>query len=102
MSRQAIPHRPVTARPSRTRRLATIVLVQMALLSLAVSARGDDDLPAPKDVQGFIEKGNSSLANKDFDKAIAEFALTYADQNERDFKALLKAIQDGRIQVSQE
>jgi uncharacterized protein (DUF2252 family) len=37
-----------------------------------------------------------------FDKAIAQFALTYAEQNELDYKALQKAIQDGRIQALQE
>jgi uncharacterized protein (DUF2252 family) len=47
-------------------------------------------------ISGYL--GSSSR----FDKAIAEFALTYADQNERDFKALLQAIQDGRIQALQE
>jgi len=38
-------------------------------------------------------------SNASFDKAVAAFALSYAEQNERDFKALLKAIQDGRIQA---
>jgi uncharacterized protein (DUF2252 family) len=47
-------------------------------------------------VSGYL--GSSSR----FDKAIAQFALTYAEQNELDYKALLKAIQDGRIQVLQE
>jgi len=47
-------------------------------------------------ISGYL--GSSSR----FDKAIAEFALTYADQNERDFKALLKAIRDGRIKTLQE
>jgi len=32
-----------------------------------------------------------------FDRAIAEFAETYADQNERDFQALHDAIDEGRI-----
>ncbi len=34
-----------------------------------------------------------------FDKAIAEFAALYADQNERDYDALLAAEADGRIEV---
>lgn len=37
-----------------------------------------------------------------FDDAIAKFALSYAEQNERDFKALLRAIRAGRIKASQE
>ena len=32
-----------------------------------------------------------------FDKAIAEFAMSYADQTERDWRALLAAIAAGRI-----
>jgi hypothetical protein len=47
-------------------------------------------------ISGYL--GSSSR----FDKAVAQFALTYAEQNERDYKALIKAIQDGRIQASQE
>jgi hypothetical protein len=41
-------------------------------------------------------------SNSRFDKAVAKFALTYAEQNERDYKALLKAIRDGRIQALEE
>ena len=50
----------------------------------------------PAMISGYL--GSSSR----FDKAIADFAMAYAEQNERDFKALLKAIQDGRIQALQE
>jgi uncharacterized protein (DUF2252 family) len=32
-----------------------------------------------------------------FDRAIAEFAAAYADQNERDYEALVKAVASGRI-----
>ncbi len=35
--------------------------------------------------------------NTEFDKAIAEFARTYADQTEQDWRALLNAIASGRI-----
>jgi uncharacterized protein (DUF2252 family) len=35
--------------------------------------------------------------NSEFAKAIAEFALAYADQTERDWRALLDAIEAGRI-----
>jgi uncharacterized protein (DUF2252 family) len=34
-----------------------------------------------------------------FDQALAEFAVAYADQNERDYAALVAAAQDGRIPV---
>jgi hypothetical protein len=34
-----------------------------------------------------------------FDKAMCEFAATYADQNERDFESLTRAIADGTIKA---
>ena len=34
-----------------------------------------------------------------FDRAIATFAETYADQNERDYRALQDAVEDGRIEA---
>jgi hypothetical protein len=34
-----------------------------------------------------------------FDRAIESFAAAYADQNERDYQALLQAGTDGRIEV---
>ncbi len=34
-----------------------------------------------------------------FDRAIAEFSETYAEQNERDYDALKQAADDGRIEV---
>jgi hypothetical protein len=40
------------------------------------------------------------LGNSDaFDRALAEFSEDYADQNERDYDALFRAEQDGRITV---
>ena len=37
-----------------------------------------------------------------FDQAIADFAETYADQNERDYAALQAAVKDGRAQAATE
>ena len=37
--------------------------------------------------------------NDTFDGAIADFAEAYADQNERDYRAYVDAIADGRISV---
>ena len=40
----------------------------------------------------------SYLGNSDvFDRAIAKFASAYADQNERDYRALVDAAKSGRI-----
>ena len=37
-----------------------------------------------------------------FDQAIADFAETYADQNERDYAALQAAVKDGRVEATTE
>jgi hypothetical protein len=37
-----------------------------------------------------------------FDRAIAEFAETYADQNERDYAALQAAVKSGRAEATSE
>jgi len=37
-----------------------------------------------------------------FDHAIAEFAETYADQNERDYAALQATVKDGRAEATTE
>ena len=34
-------------------------------------------------------------------KALAEFAFTYADQNERDYEAFVDAIKSGRIDAAE-
>jgi uncharacterized protein (DUF2252 family) len=44
----------------------------------------------------------SYLGNSDvFDKAIAQFAVAYADQNEKDHDALVQAVKSGRITAEQ-
>jgi uncharacterized protein (DUF2252 family) len=40
--------------------------------------------------------------DSDFDKAIAEFAMAYADQTEHDWRALLDAIKSGRISAEEQ
>ena len=37
-----------------------------------------------------------------FDQAVADFAETYADQNERDYAALHAAVKDGRAEAASE
>jgi len=39
--------------------------------------------------------GNSTA----FDDAVANFSVAYADQNERDHAALVKAVRNGRIEA---
>jgi hypothetical protein len=47
-------------------------------------------------ISGYL--GNTSK----FDEAIASFAVTYADLNERDHQDFLKAIHAGKIEVYEE
>ena len=42
----------------------------------------------------------SYLGNSDtFDRAIADFSAVYADQNERDYQALVEAVESGRLEA---
>jgi hypothetical protein len=47
----------------------------------------------PARISGYLGKGDK------FDQAIADFAIAYADQSERDHKILTKAVRDGRLKV---
>ena len=38
-------------------------------------------------------------ASATFDDAIGEFAMEYADQNERDYRGFVTAVKDGRIET---
>jgi len=41
-------------------------------------------------------------SSHEFDDAIVEFSVAYADQTERDYKAFLRAIRDGRLKIAEE
>jgi hypothetical protein len=36
-----------------------------------------------------------------FDRALADFSVAYADQNERDYATLVEAVKDGRIEAKE-
>jgi hypothetical protein len=55
-------------------------------LARAHSRSGD-----PAEIAGYLGRGPA------FDKALARFALGYADQTERDHAALLAAVRRGRL-----
>jgi uncharacterized protein (DUF2252 family) len=38
-------------------------------------------------------------SNSSFDDAVGEFAVEYADQNQRDYRSFIKAVREGRIKV---
>ena len=50
----------------------------------------------PAQISGYLGKSDA------FDKAIAEFAIAYADQSERDHAILKKAVRSGRVEVVME
>jgi uncharacterized protein (DUF2252 family) len=54
-------------------------------------ARGGDRIA----IAAYLGKGDS------FDRALAEFAEAYADQNERDYEALQDAVREGRVEAKQ-
>ena len=66
------------------------LFAQWCGLSLALShARSGE----PAIISGYLGKSDT------FDKAVATFAIAYADQNERDYKLLKKAVQAGKLEV---
>ena len=44
----------------------------------------------------------ASAAPPKFDQAIADFAETYADQNERDYTAFQAAVKEGKVEAATE
>jgi uncharacterized protein (DUF2252 family) len=59
-----------------------------------VLARGHARTGDPAQISGYLGKSDA------FDEAVAEFATEYADQAERDYALLLKAIRTGRIRAN--
>ena len=67
--------------------------VRLCAWSLArAHARSGD----PAMISGYM--GSSEI----FDEAIGEFAVEYADQNERDYKRFVHAVREGKIRVNTE
>jgi uncharacterized protein (DUF2252 family) len=62
--------------------------IELCALCLARAHARTGDASA---IAGYLGKGKS------FDKAVANFALTYVDQTERDYQLLVEAVDAGRI-----
>ena len=62
--------------------------IELCALCLARAHARTGDASA---IAGYLGKGKS------FDKAVANFAMTYADQTERDYQLLVEAVDGGRI-----
>ncbi len=50
----------------------------------------------PAKISGYLGK------NDNFDKAIADFSVAYADQTERDYEVLRKAVRSGKLEIAVE
>ena len=58
------------------------------------------DTARPAGVRSFWLGVAAYLGAKDaFDRAIADFSEDYADQNQRDYDALKKAVEDGQVEA---
>ena len=69
------------------------VMRQYAGLCGSCLARAHARSGQPATISGYLGK------NDKFDNAIAEFSLSYADQSERDYDVLLRAVQEGKLEV---
>jgi uncharacterized protein (DUF2252 family) len=69
------------------------LMVQYAEYCGWALARAHARAGQPSLIAGYLGKGDQ------FDQALADFAVTYAEQNESDYKALVRAVRQGRIEV---
>jgi hypothetical protein len=72
------------------------VLIQYATPCGWTLARAHARSCEPAKISGYLGKNDA------FDRAVAEFAIAYADQSERDHETMLKAVRAGRLEVSTE
>jgi uncharacterized protein (DUF2252 family) len=69
------------------------VMMQYAEYCGWALARAHARAGQPALIAGYLGKGD------EFDEALADFAISYAQQNERDFEALVQAARQGRVEV---
>jgi len=72
------------------------MMIQYAEICGWTLARAHARSGAPAEISGYLGKSDA------FDKAIAAFAIAYADQSERDHALLRKAVQSGRVEAAME
>lgn len=70
-----------------------LVMAQYAGLCGLALARAHARSGDAAKIAGYLGK------KEDFDVALADFSEAYADQNEKDYKALVQAVQKGRLEV---
>ena len=72
------------------------VMTQYVEICAWALARAHARSGAPAQISGYLGKGDA------FDKAVAAFAVAYADQSERDHAVLKKAVRSGEVEVLME
>jgi hypothetical protein len=68
-------------------------MIQYAHLCGRILARAHARCSEPALISGYLGKSDR------FDEAIADFAIAYADQTEKDHRALEKAVRAGEVEV---
>jgi uncharacterized protein (DUF2252 family) len=70
-----------------------VQLKRFAVICGGILARAHAKSGDASTISGYLGK------NDTFDQALGEFALAYADQNEKDHAALVKAVRSGRVEA---
>jgi hypothetical protein len=78
---------------------ALVELMEPNLMSLYARACGSELARAHARSGDAIAIASYLGTNDAFDRALAAFAESYADQNERDYETLTEAVSDGRIKA---
>ena len=73
-----------------------VMMIQYAEICAGTLARAHARSAEPARIAGYLGKSDV------FDEAVADFAVAYADQNERDHAVLQKAVRAGRVDVVME
>jgi uncharacterized protein (DUF2252 family) len=74
--------------------IPAIYLARYAALCGAVLARAHARTGDPAEIAGYLGESNT------FDEAMVEFAFRYADQNDADYAAFVRAVREKRIEAS--
>jgi uncharacterized protein (DUF2252 family) len=73
-----------------------VTMLQYAEICGWALARAHARSGEPAKISGYLGRSDA------FDKAITKFSFAYADQNERDYEVLRKAVRAGRVEVEME
>jgi hypothetical protein len=71
-------------------------MLQYASICGRCLARAHARSGEPAKITGYLGKSDA------FDEAIADFSVAYADQTERDYEVLMRAVRAGRLEVAVE